>query len=360
MPVTYDECGPEEYEILGRLKRQYRDDLVEAKARIALFFVSDTESSNIPALMVRGKVARGSAKVNSVGDRAEGKADATIRLDRFCWERASPKERTALIHHELSRIGCPNPKKTDSLGRPVLKPVHADWETDGFDEIIQIYGEDAPEKINLNIIRERLRVQGLQFGEEDEDEATAATEESEAARGVLSASGVSSVEISAGGKSVTLTPKHFKKLKTIYPHPDDPGADSDPESGMLPEEGETESPSDRWRTIPLTTVCKRLSPEATAALHDEYELRTLGDIADFLAGGERLHELPLLGLDSAAILAEDIDIFRCDQGGGSAEGIKAEWLADTLRAYSENAIESAKVKKAPKTAKGKAKAQATA
>jgi hypothetical protein len=46
--VTYEECGPEEYEILGKLKRQYRNDLVKADARISLFFVMDTERSVKP------------------------------------------------------------------------------------------------------------------------------------------------------------------------------------------------------------------------------------------------------------------------------------------------------------------------
>jgi hypothetical protein len=77
-------------------------------------------------------------------------------------------------------------------------------------------------------------------------------------------------------------------------------------------------------------------------------------VADFLRGGERLHELPLLGLDSAAVLAEDIDIHRCEHDDGSAAGINAEWLADTLAAYRDNAIEAAKSRKTPK---GKSKAK---
>jgi hypothetical protein len=163
MPTYFKPCGPEEYALLGELLDAYRDDLRKADARVTLLFAF-SESDGKHALMKHKHRVLGRCQVNSTQDRAEGKGDATITLDGEWWALALPNRRRALLHHELSHI-APWCEKHDPLGRPKLSSRPGDWENDGFDEVVEIYGDDAPEKRWLNSVTTRLAERGLPFGE---------------------------------------------------------------------------------------------------------------------------------------------------------------------------------------------------
>lgn len=162
MGTFYKECGPDEYEMLAALIDKYRDDLKEADARITLLFAS-SDKEGVPALKARGHAAAGRAQVNNAQDRAEGKADATIAIDFDSWSKRTDMRKLALIHHELAHVGCER-GKVHPDGRPKLYLRPADWETDGFDEVVAIYGPDAQERRNLDAIEDRLRQECLPMG----------------------------------------------------------------------------------------------------------------------------------------------------------------------------------------------------
>ena len=162
MGTYFKEASPEDYGLLWDIIKQHRDDLTEAKAKFTLLLAFSDDSEK-PALKRRGKAVAGRVVVNSTQDRAEGKADATITVDGESWGLRSETRRRALLHHELCHVGCHRGQRHPD-GRPKLFGVDADWETDGFDEVVAIYGDDAQERRNLNAIEQRLRQESLPMG----------------------------------------------------------------------------------------------------------------------------------------------------------------------------------------------------
>jgi hypothetical protein len=162
MPTTYEPADAETYALLEELIAEHRADLAKAGATITLLFAySDSDK---PAIRHHGFAVAGCARVNPYLDRVEGKGDATITLDGDGWKLRSAARRRALLHHELCHIGtCPG--KVDALGRPKLKSVPGDWENDGFNLVVKLYGDDAPEKRWLNSVEAQLAQLDLPMGD---------------------------------------------------------------------------------------------------------------------------------------------------------------------------------------------------
>ena len=157
MATTYQKCDETVRELLDELLQKHRSDLIDAQATIELLFAFGTDGK--PALKKSGQVVLGRCKINSLQDRAEGKADATITLDGDRWPKMNDRRRLALLHHELTHIDRwePGDKDRDDLGRPALAARHGDWNFDGFHRILDLYGEDSVEHRNLAIIAESHR-----------------------------------------------------------------------------------------------------------------------------------------------------------------------------------------------------------
>lgn len=163
MPKYFKECDESVRAQLDGLIAQYRRDLIAADASIALLFAYGDEGK--PALKHRGQVVLGSCKINSLQDRIEGKSDATIVLDGDRYPQMSTRRQLALLHHELSHIARWDVDEhgTDDLDRPALKSQYADFEFDGFHEVIRLYGDDSIEVANLRSVAEEHRQLGLPF-----------------------------------------------------------------------------------------------------------------------------------------------------------------------------------------------------
>jgi hypothetical protein len=152
MATTYQKCDETVRELLDELLEKYRGDLVDAEATIELLFA-------FGGIRKEGMLVLGRCKINSLQDRAEGKCDVTITLDGDRWPHLPDKRRRALLHHELSHIEDWDVEDhgTDDLGRPALKARHGDWSFDGFDRILDLYGDQSIEHANLAMIAEKHR-----------------------------------------------------------------------------------------------------------------------------------------------------------------------------------------------------------
>jgi hypothetical protein len=162
MATFYEPADAETYALLGEIIAEHRTDLLAVGAKITLLFAT-SDTPGRPAMRHHGFAVAGCARVNPYVDRVEGKGDATITLDGDSWKSRSAARRRALLHHELCHLGT-SPGKLDALGRPKLHLKPGDWENDGFDEVVRLYGDDAPEKRWLNSVEERLAQMELPMG----------------------------------------------------------------------------------------------------------------------------------------------------------------------------------------------------
>lgn len=162
MPATFHNADESVYAMLAELIDTYRDDLKAARAKITLLFAVSTNEK--PAMTHHGFKVLGRVQINSLQDRAEGKGDATIVFDGDRWPELSESRQKALMHHELSHIARWG-KKNDAIGRPKLALRPGDWQNDGFNQVVAIYGDDAPERRWLNAVEESLRQQRLFDGD---------------------------------------------------------------------------------------------------------------------------------------------------------------------------------------------------
>lgn len=154
MATTYEPADGETYGLLKDLYLEHRDDLANTDAKILLLFAYGDDGK--PAMKCRGMRAMGTCKVHCYKDKVQGKPDATITLDGTWWLTATPRQRLALLHHELSHIDVYH-GELDALGRCDLRSRRGDWDGDGFHEVLALYGEDSCEYHNLQTIAEHHR-----------------------------------------------------------------------------------------------------------------------------------------------------------------------------------------------------------
>jgi hypothetical protein len=151
-PPTHDALA-----LLDELRREHRQDLELAEARIALIFAT-SDKPDKPPMTSKGQRVLGKCKVHGLSDKAAGTADATIWIDAIAWSVRSANQNRALLHHELEHIAIWENERGDD-GRPMLKSRNADFQFDGFHEIIERYGADACEA--SNVARVVARHQGV-------------------------------------------------------------------------------------------------------------------------------------------------------------------------------------------------------
>jgi hypothetical protein len=257
--TTYQKCDETVRELLGELLEQYRGDLQDAGATIELLFAFGSDGK--PALKSRGQIVLGRCKINSLQDRAEGKADATIVLDGNRWPHWPEQRRLAVLHHELTHIDTweRGDGDRDDLGRPSLKIRYGDWDFDGFHQMIELYGAFSVESRNLKIIAETHQQLQLPFA----DMARAAAAEFGGTARVA-ADGLVEIRVPDGQPASTVG--HNLGCGTISdPAPEPPKVDND-----------------AWRAVPITEITG-LPAEALEALQAD-GVATAGEWMERLNG----------------------------------------------------------------------------
>lgn len=141
--------APDVETCIGNIRHEYHDEL--HGVTVGALFAFDLEGTE-PVLKHQGYAAWAVARITPLRDRALGVPDALVTVDRMIWLTLSPRQRNALIDHELTHLtrvldddtGLP---KSDALDRPKLKIRLHDHQMGWFDEIAQRHGDASPEII---------------------------------------------------------------------------------------------------------------------------------------------------------------------------------------------------------------------
>jgi hypothetical protein len=106
-----------------------------------------------------GYPANATVSVVPLKDRVTKGYDAEIIVDQLAWDGLRPRQRLALIAHEVNHLRLVRKKdkfsgmlvvQVDDIGRPKLKTVPGDWNAgDGFRTIVREFGDDAIEFANI-------------------------------------------------------------------------------------------------------------------------------------------------------------------------------------------------------------------
>lgn len=152
MATVYGKCDASVAQIVDEMIEAHFPDLKEAEVKVQCMFAdagADAEGDPVPAVKLHGLPCEAVVKINATKDRAEGKADATITIDKRVWDDKDDRQKQALMHHELYHLIVKRDDvgqiETDDLGRPKLKMRQHDWEIAGFLSTVKLFGEAATE-----------------------------------------------------------------------------------------------------------------------------------------------------------------------------------------------------------------------
>ncbi len=158
MAKTYDQAPQETHDRVKAILLKYHPELVAIKITIDLLMVS-TDSETASALTHGGYPALAVVRATSSKERAMGRGDAEIVIDRDKYEAMDPKERDALLDHECYHLVPKIDKKTnapkrDEHQRPCFKMRKHDRDFGWFDIIAQRHGESSAEVKQAHWIRD--------------------------------------------------------------------------------------------------------------------------------------------------------------------------------------------------------------
>lgn len=156
MATTFQRCDESVNAMAAALMVQFptHTDLIEARVKVDYVFAmgerDDQDQVIAPALKHNGCRALGIAKKISLKERALGRGDAEISLDKDWWDEASAAQQRALLDHELHHVAVKKNKEgtaflSDDLGRPVIRLRKHDYQFGWFTIIAQRHGKASVE-----------------------------------------------------------------------------------------------------------------------------------------------------------------------------------------------------------------------
>ena len=156
MPTSYTRGGDEIDGMIAARMRAAEHDLHEYGVRVGVLMAYNPAGG---AVKHGGYAAAATIKVVALRDRVTKNYDAELLIDQSVWDELRPKQREALIAHELRHVALVRKKSPDSnrfevqyddIGRPKLKSRLGDWNAgDGFAAVVSEFGDDAIEFENL-------------------------------------------------------------------------------------------------------------------------------------------------------------------------------------------------------------------
>jgi hypothetical protein len=142
---TYETCPQSVADRVAALIKKSYPDLINCNTKVDLLFVST--NSDGPALCLHGYPCAAVVRALRSKDRAAGRGDAEIVIDRVGYEAMTDLRRDALLDHELYHLEVALDRaqryKVDGEGRPILKMRKHDREFGWFDEIARRHGENS-------------------------------------------------------------------------------------------------------------------------------------------------------------------------------------------------------------------------
>lgn len=160
MPRTFEKLDPSHkiVEHLGNMLRRHHRQLYEAEVTIDVLLVRNVSKDGEeidPALSHNGYAAAATVKINSLSDRVEGKADATIKIDGNRWDEWPDARLDAILDHELTHLELkvdeeqPALVLRDDVGRPLLRMRKHDFQMGFFSEVAERHNQFAVETEQL-------------------------------------------------------------------------------------------------------------------------------------------------------------------------------------------------------------------
>ena len=219
----YDHAPPETYERIAALIERFHPDLKKAAIRIDLLMAS-SDSENAHAVTCGGYSAYAVVKILGPKERAMGRGDAEIVIDRDEYEAMTPAKRDALLDHELyhlnvklDRVGQPT---RDDYQRPCLKLRKHDRQFGWFDEVARRHGANSIEVQQATQIREEAGQLYLSFTADEVAVANDAPADASAATVAfvrnIQKSGTT-VTITSGGKGVKIDKSGIRSVGNESP-----------------------------------------------------------------------------------------------------------------------------------------------
>lgn len=146
MSLCYEECPREVREAMERViddtldehENQVFSDLDSAGVLIDLLFAYNG------VLMHKGRAAAAVVRVTNLKERAAGRRDAEIIINKDWWEKANEKQRNAVLDHELWHLevltDIHGDYRFDDLSRPKLRLRPHDMEIGWFHGVAKRHG----------------------------------------------------------------------------------------------------------------------------------------------------------------------------------------------------------------------------
>lgn len=215
MGSVYQKASKDVYDKAADLLVRHYAEVHASKLTIDFVFAyaatNDKGQPTGPAIMHQGYPALGLCRVLSLKDRAMGRADVEITIDGDQWPEMSPEQQDALLDHELHHIQLRLNKvgklDTDDLGRPKVSIRKHDRQYGWFDAIAKRHGAASFEVQQANNLLLAAKSIYFEQGEFAFEQPLAKLAE------CVDGKDISSIEISAGGSSVTIDHQAAKLLK---------------------------------------------------------------------------------------------------------------------------------------------------
>lgn len=207
--------------IVGRMMERYHPQLRDAGVTVECLFafaLTDDNGDKVgAAVKLHGYTCKAVVRVLSLKDRTVGRGDVEVLIDGDNWPTWSDEEKDALLDHELEHVELRTDKDgviiRDDLDRPKLRLRKHDHQFGWFDSIARRHGRASSEVQQALAFHDQYSQLWLPYLDSP-DQTPVATEavsdgEDETDHGPGE---VTSVTLSARGKSVTLTPQKMKTL----------------------------------------------------------------------------------------------------------------------------------------------------
>lgn len=161
MPKSFEKVGEDVLEMASAILVEYESHkpLLDSRVRIDILFavpaIDDKTGEYVgDAIKHRGVKASGQARIIGLKDRAAGRGDAEVLIDKEWWEKATRKQQLALLDHELHHFAVKeNASGTavrDDLNRPKLVLREHDLDVGWFAIIAERHGEDSAERMQAH------------------------------------------------------------------------------------------------------------------------------------------------------------------------------------------------------------------
>ncbi|MGD9636844.1 MAG: putative metallopeptidase [Pirellulales bacterium] len=172
----FSKASAEVTKVCQRMLRAHHPELDEVGLKVDLLFAHTNPEDPQPPLRLHGYACYAICKINSGKLRAQGHGDIEIAIDHDHWKGMLPRERDALMDHELQhvarRINSDGDAIFDAYDRPKLFLRHHDHQFGWFDEVARRHGEASIEVQQYTKFQERQ--QTLWDPEHEADEEPAA------------------------------------------------------------------------------------------------------------------------------------------------------------------------------------------